>query len=72
MLVIFSMVTPIHEISRSVYSTVKYTKDEYIKDNMIYSIGNPITEEGLELCNAQFYNKEYDSNFFSKYLHFLF
>lgn len=67
-IVSFSMITPINEIYRSIHYTCTSTKDNYIRESKIYSIANPITKEGLELCQAQFYNKNIDNSFFGKYL----
>lgn len=67
-IIVLSMVTPITEIGRSIKNTITLERKEYIEDDIIYSIGNPLTKEGLILCNNQFYNKDYDNNFFSKYI----
>ena len=60
--------TCIHEIGRSVYNTLKYDPEYYLKDKKIYSIGNPKTKYGINLCNDQFYSKNYSEKFFFKYL----
>ena len=44
------------------------TEDIYIKDKLIYSIGNPKTVEGAKLCNKQFYNKKIEETFYGKYI----
>lgn len=60
--------TCVHEIGRSVYNTFKYESEYYLKDKKIYSIGNPKTKYGINLCNEQFYSKNYNEKFFFKYL----
>lgn len=67
-IIIFGMITPIREISRSIYNTFTLQRSDYIKDKKIYSIGNPITIDGAELCNEQFYNKNIKETFYGKYI----
>ena len=61
-------ITSIHEIGRSIYNTYTLKPHEYIAEHEIKSIGNPVDERGLILCNEQFYSKEYEDTFFFKYL----
>ena len=67
-LLLIGSVTPIHEIARSVEKTFTSQPSEYLANHKIYSIGNPITEQGLALCDYQFFSKNYDETFFYKYL----
>ena len=68
LIIIIGMITPIHEMSRSIYYTFIKSRDIYIKDKLIYSIGNPKTVEGAKLCNKQFYNKKIEETFYGKYI----
>ena len=61
-------ITPIHEIGRSIHETFTLEPKQYISEHGIKSIGNPLREEGLILCNEQFYSKNYKKTFFFKYL----
>ena len=66
-LLVVGTVTPLHEVYRSVYQTFN-NHDYIIRNEMIYSVGNPSTVEGAVLCNEQFYSKDYENKFFYKYL----
>lgn len=63
-----SLATPIHEIKRSIDDTILLNKDVYILEHAICSIGEPKTQNGLSICDSQFYAKNYKNTFFFKYL----
>ena len=67
-LFIFGLSTPLHEINRSFTYTNSMTKEQYIMEHSIGSVGNPKTSNGIALCDAQFYAKDYQNKFFFKYL----
>lgn len=66
-LLVIGMITPFHEVYRSIYNTFR-NHDHIIRNDKIYSIGNPSTTEGAILCNKQFYAKDYENKFFYRYL----
>ena len=66
-LLVIGMATPVHEILRSIHHTFSDDRKDYIKDNLIYSIGNPISDYGKRLCGAQFYAHDLDEKIFFKY-----
>lgn len=59
-------VTPMHEMVRSVENTVTMSPEQYLNED-IYSIGEPRTELGAEICGNQFYAENFN-NFFYKHL----
>ena len=66
-ILIIGSVTPLHEISRSVFATtVLHRKD--LLNPYIESVVCPKTMEGTEICYEQFYVKDYNNKFFFKYL----
>ncbi len=64
---IIGSITPIHEISRSVFATTVLHRREPINP-YIESVVCPKTMEGTKICYDQFYVSEYNNKFFFKYL----
>ena len=64
---IIGSITPIHEISRSVFATMVLHRREPINP-YIESVVCPKTMEGTKICYDQFYVSDYNNKFFFKYL----
>ncbi len=60
---ILSMITPIHEISRSLHYTINKSRSEYIEEK-VYSVSSPIDPQWKEICKNQFYARDIENNLF--------
>ena len=67
-MLLIGFVTPMHEIYRSVHHTFTDSRETYIRDDLVYSIGKPTSDYGKYVAEAQFYAKNYKEKFFYKYL----